>query len=97
MLDLFVSLDFEHCFSRELAMRRALIIASCGLIVALIISATTRDVEGGEKNNVEHFFDKKCIEPAVVKQANPSCATLDDTRADMFLREVKRKVRRAYA
>lgn len=79
-------------------MKKALIIASCGLLAALIIGATTQ-AKPDTKNSPHQFFDRKCTEPTELAPAKPSCALRahEERYADMFLREVKRKERFAYA
>ena len=80
-------------------MKKALIIASCGLVMALIIGATTQNKPSTQKNGFEHLLEKKCTEPINQKAAGQSCAirAYDGVYADMFLRELKRKIRRAFA
>lgn len=84
-------------------MKKALIIVSCGLILALIIGASTQTkVEPADNNFNGWILDRKCTEDAGATSAkSPECALIDDhgdeQRAEIFLRDIKRRPRRAYA
>lgn len=80
-------------------MNRMLIIAACGLILALIIGATTQSREKRETTQDIFHNDKKCRDTVDIKEGECSYDTLDVEiiLADMFLRNIKRKQRMMYA
>lgn len=83
-------------------MKKTLIIASCGLIVALIIGATTQQRLGPPLDDIKmRFNNARCIESGNDKQKS-ECASRavqhkKDVRSEIFMRPIKRKARIAYA
>lgn len=77
-------------------MNRVLIIA-IGLILALIIGATTQSRVKESKQNI--YQDReKCSDKVEPKQGECSIERVPESkRADMFLRSIKRKQRMMYA
>lgn len=78
-------------------MKKALIIASCGLILALIVGATTQSKPAVPDESTEQFHLQKCSEPVDEKPTPCALHMKEDVYVDKFLRETKRKLRRAYA
>ncbi len=69
-------------------MKKLLIIASCGIIVALVIGATTEKYQSEQSATTkEHIFDAKCSEPREHEAERSPCAmrAMDTAHADMFL------------
>lgn len=80
-------------------MSRAFIIASWGLIVALIIGATREPTITPSPSHTI-LLDQKCSD-AYTPAVRPHCAQLyvspQDVHADVFMRKVKRKARMVFA
>lgn len=66
-------------------MKRALVIATVGFLIALIVGAASRTPVS--EPSFEIFFEKKCSD---VEQQESQCA-------EIFMRDVRRKPRLAYA
>lgn len=80
-------------------MTKALIIASCGLIVALIIGATSYS-ESQKKPHEQPLIDHKCTDAVEPRAMPKGCATLGNLKnahAEIFMRQIKRKARVAFA
>lgn len=79
-------------------MNKALIVAGCALIIALIIGATSHV----KASNNQKFFDiNKCRDDVRKSWHDPHCGQFlfkdPKVHADKFLRVTKNKARRAYA
>lgn len=80
-------------------MKKALVIASCGLVLALIIGATRQHAEPEETKT--RFNTIKCLESTNEKErtecAQHAITHRNDLTVDIFLRPIKRKARYYYA
>lgn len=82
-------------------MKKALIIAGCGIILILIVGAVSQTkITAPDKEIRQIFYDNKCTDSIDDNQYKPKCAhkfANKDRYVDIFLRDLKRKIRIAYA
>ena len=83
-------------------MKRALIIALCGLLLALIMHAASEQKEHSNSPKFKFRFNsEKCVEPKNRVKSKTQCLneadSTDPKTAEIFLRKLKRRPRVAYA
>jgi hypothetical protein len=81
-------------------MNKTLIIASCGLLIALIVGATTQSQITPAPPH-KPLIQPKCTELVEPSFYHQECAQIDSTAkktyAEKFLRQIKRKAKVAFA